>query len=142
MIVEFEVLTVLVIRSDDDAFRRQDPVGDPAFVQGGEHRAQLSNQLDGKGRALDLTEQFRETASDDLIGNECQAITFGEPSDRAHAGQPWVIERCKFFNALAEGGQITMPIADQFWGDYFGSLTDRFGVNWMVNYTDPTKRHQ
>ena len=30
-------------------------------------------------------------------------------------------------------------MADQFWGDYFGSLTDRFGINWMVNYTDPAK---
>ena len=35
-----------------------------------------------------------------------------------------------------------MPIGDQFWGDYFGSLTDRFGINWMVNYTDPAKRPQ
>ena len=34
-----------------------------------------------------------------------------------------------------QGGTITMPIADQFWGDYFGSLTDRFGINWMVNYS-------
>ncbi|MBP7777385.1 MAG: VOC family protein [Acidobacteria bacterium] len=41
----------------------------------------------------------------------------------------------RIFNALAEGGTITMPIADQFWGDYFGSLTDRFGINWMVNYS-------
>jgi PhnB protein len=41
----------------------------------------------------------------------------------------------RVFNGLAEGGAITMPIADQFWGDYFGSLTDRFGVNWMVNYS-------
>ena len=49
-------------------------------------------------------------------------------------------EADRIFNALAEGGSITMPIADQFWGDYFGSLTDRFGVNWMVNYTDPAKR--
>ena len=49
-------------------------------------------------------------------------------------------EADRIFNALAQGGTITMPIADQFWGDYFGSLTDRFGVNWMVNYTDPAKR--
>ena len=48
----------------------------------------------------------------------------------------------RIFNALAEGGSITMPIADQFWGDYFGSLTDRFGINWMVNYTDPARRQQ
>jgi PhnB protein len=46
-------------------------------------------------------------------------------------------EADRIFNALAEGGTITMPIADQFWGDYFGSLTDRFGINWMVNYSDP-----
>ena len=51
-------------------------------------------------------------------------------------------EADRIFNALAEGGAVTMPIADQFWGDYFGSLTDRFGVNWMVNYTDPAKRQQ
>ena len=51
-------------------------------------------------------------------------------------------EADRIFTALAEGGAVTMPIADQFWGDYFGSLTDRFGVNWMVNYTDPAKQHQ
>lgn len=37
------------------------------------------------------------------------------------------------FNALAEGGEITMPLQDQFWGGKFGSLTDRFGVQWMVS---------
>lgn len=51
-------------------------------------------------------------------------------------------EADRIFNALAEGGAVTMPMADQFWGDYFGSLTDRFGINWMVNYTDPAKRQQ
>lgn len=45
-------------------------------------------------------------------------------------------EADRIFNALAEGGAITMPIADQFWGDYFGSLSDRFGVQWMVNHTE------
>ena len=51
-------------------------------------------------------------------------------------------EADRIFKAMAEGGTVTMPLADQFWGDYFGSLTDRFGVNWMVNYSDPAKRHQ
>jgi PhnB protein len=51
-------------------------------------------------------------------------------------------EADRLFNALAQGGTITMPIADQFWGDYFGSLTDQFGVNWMVNYSDPARRQQ
>lgn len=40
------------------------------------------------------------------------------------------------FNALAEGGTITMPLADMFWGAYFGSCTDRFGVQWMVNVSN------
>ncbi|MBX2947546.1 MAG: VOC family protein [Cyclobacteriaceae bacterium] len=39
----------------------------------------------------------------------------------------------RLFNALAAGGNITMPLQDMFWGDYFGSCTDKFGVQWMVN---------
>ena len=41
--------------------------------------------------------------------------------------------------ALSEGGVITMPLADTFWGAYFGMWTDKFGINWMVNYDDPAK---
>ena len=41
------------------------------------------------------------------------------------------------FNGLSAGGMVTMPIADTFWGAYFGMFTDRFGVNWMVNYDYP-----
>ena len=37
------------------------------------------------------------------------------------------------FNALAQGGQITMPLAPAFWARSFGMLTDRFGVSWAVN---------
>ena len=43
-------------------------------------------------------------------------------------------EADRIFNALSEGGEVEMPIADQAWGDYYGSLKDRFGVQWMVNY--------
>lgn len=39
----------------------------------------------------------------------------------------------KVFDALAVGGKIDMTFADQFWGTTFGSLTDKFGVSWMVN---------
>jgi PhnB protein len=37
------------------------------------------------------------------------------------------------FAALSEGGVVTMALQDMFWGDYFGSCTDKFGVQWMVN---------
>lgn len=43
-------------------------------------------------------------------------------------------EADKLYNGLSEGGKIDMPIADTFWGAYFGSFTDKFGVNWMINY--------
>ena len=35
---------------------------------------------------------------------------------------------------LSEGGSINMPMDDTFWGAYFGTCTDRFGVNWMVSF--------
>ena len=44
-------------------------------------------------------------------------------------------EADRVFSALSEGAEIEMPIADQVWGDYYGSLKDRFGVHWMVNYS-------
>ena len=37
------------------------------------------------------------------------------------------------FNALAVEGNITMPLVKTFWESYFGMLTDKFGINWMVN---------
>ncbi|MCC8402655.1 VOC family protein [Paraburkholderia sp. MMS20-SJTN17] len=39
----------------------------------------------------------------------------------------------KYFNALSEGGQVTMPFQQTFWTSGFGTLIDRFGVPWMVN---------
>jgi PhnB protein len=40
------------------------------------------------------------------------------------------------FAGLSEGGKIDMPLQDMFWGDYFGSLTDKFGVQWMFNCSE------
>jgi PhnB protein len=37
------------------------------------------------------------------------------------------------FHALAQGGQVTMPLMPAFWAKTFGMLTDRFGVSWAVN---------
>lgn len=41
------------------------------------------------------------------------------------------------FNGLSEGGTVTLPLADAFWGAYFGMFTDKFGINWMVNHSYP-----
>jgi len=49
------------------------------------------------------------------------------------AGVKDAAEAEKVFNALAEGGKVTMPLAETFWSARFGMLTDRFGIPWMVN---------
>jgi len=38
------------------------------------------------------------------------------------------------FNGISEGGTVTVPLADAFWGAYFGMCTDKFGIQWMFNY--------
>ena len=44
-------------------------------------------------------------------------------------------ETKRIFDALAEDGQTTMPLQDMFWGAYYGTCTDKFGINWMLNYS-------
>jgi PhnB protein len=39
----------------------------------------------------------------------------------------------EIFNKMAEGGQVTMPLAEQFWGAKFGMLKDKYGIGWMFN---------
>lgn len=46
-------------------------------------------------------------------------------------------EADRIFNGLSAGGNVTMPLADTFWGAYFGMWTDQFGINWMINYDYP-----
>ena len=43
-------------------------------------------------------------------------------------------EADRIFNGLSQDGQIEMPMEDQFWGDYFGSFVDKFGICWMINF--------
>ncbi len=47
-------------------------------------------------------------------------------------------ETRRLFDALAAGGKVEMPLQDMFWGAYYGSLTDKFGVQWMFNCESPT----
>lgn len=44
-------------------------------------------------------------------------------------------EADRLFNELSDGGEIEMPMEEMFWGDYFGSFRDRFGIWWMINLT-------
>lgn len=46
-------------------------------------------------------------------------------------------EADKYFNALAEGGKVEMPLDKTFWSPRYGMLTDKFGMGWMVSVVQP-----
>ena len=48
-------------------------------------------------------------------------------------------EADRIFYGLSEGGKIEMPLADKFWGAYYGTFADRFGIGWIFNYESPKK---
>lgn len=49
-------------------------------------------------------------------------------------------ETKKLFDGLSSGGNVTMELQEMFWGAYFGSCTDKYGIHWMVNCNE--KLHQ
>ena len=73
-----------------------------------------------------------------LMGSDSAPWTEGGPvvgSNFSIAYNPESRERADaVFASLSEGGEVSMPMADMFWGAYFGSCTDRFGISWQVNY--------
>lgn len=60
-------------------------------------------------------------------GNTCYVCLSPDSPDEAK----------RVFDGLREGGEIEMPFDRQFWGDYFGSFTDKYGIRWMVDVADP-----
>ena len=46
-------------------------------------------------------------------------------------------EADRIFAELSEGGSVSLPMQDMFWGSYFGSFTDKYGINWQINYDEP-----
>lgn len=45
-------------------------------------------------------------------------------------------EADRLFDELSAGGNVTMPMADMFFGSYFGEFSDKYGINWMINFQD------
>ena len=57
-----------------------------------------------------------------IIGSNLEVCIMTENKDEADT----------VFANLADGGSISMPMENQFWGDYFGSVQDKYQVNWMI----------
>ena len=75
-----------------------------------------------------------------LMGSD--SSSFGPPVSAGNNFSISIIgqsrEHCdEVFAKLSPGGSVTMPLQETFWGSYYGMWTDRFGINWMVNYALP-----
>jgi PhnB protein len=86
----------------------------------------------GKGNVLMGTDAVESMGHKITIGNNIQLSLSPESEDEAN----------RLFNALAKGGRTIVPMGKASWGDYFGMLTDKFGIQWMINYSEPKKKDQ
>ena len=111
-----------------------------ASVFGGEpemsHFRDFGMEADGvMHAALDTPAGFHLFASDTVPGmspplqpgNNIQISLSGDEADALRG----------FWSRLAECGQVVMPLERQMWGDDYGLLADRYGVQWHVNIADP-----
>lgn len=65
-------------------------------------------------------------------GGNGHAVTVGTNMSMSISG--FDLEKLTgWFNKLAEGGKIDLPLEKQFWGDIYGQLTDKFDIHWMIN---------
>lgn len=74
-----------------------------------------------------------------VFGGKLTVSTFKDFGDTHHPGSENLIMHSMLeaengtIEKLAQGGTVKMPLAQAPWGDSFGMLTDRFGIDWMVN---------
>jgi PhnB protein len=117
----------------------------------------LAFYADVLGGKLEFSQTFGESPMKDSIPSEfhdrLMHATLSLPDGKLMASDagPWApfagpMQSCalslqyadaasgkRVFDALAVGGKVTMPFEKTFWADGFGTLTDKFGVIWMVN---------
>lgn len=78
----------------------------------------------GNGNTLMATDSLESLGQKLSVGNNFYICLSPESKEEAE----------RLFNGLSAGGKIEMPLQDMFWGAYYGSFADKFGVQWMVNY--------
>lgn len=78
----------------------------------------------GNGSVLMATDALESMGQNLNAGNNFSLSINAESKEEAE----------KVFNGLSADGKITMPLGDTFWGAYFGMFSDKFGIQWMVNF--------
>lgn len=79
------------------------------------------------GHVLMGTDAVGEHAKDAKFGNNISLSVSPDSKEETE----------KIFNGLADGGEVTMPLSDTFWGAYFGMLKDKYDIRWLINYDYP-----
>ncbi|GJQ64208.1 MAG: VOC family protein [Melioribacteraceae bacterium] len=72
------------------------------------------------------TDAMEEMGQKLTMGNNFYIYLAAESKDEADT----------LFSKLSEGGAIEMPLADMFWGSYYGAFKDKYGVQWMVSFDE------
>jgi PhnB protein len=85
----------------------------------------------GNGNMIMATDALESMGQKLTFGNNFYISVDAESKEEAD----------KLFEGLSEGGSADMPMMDQFWGAYFGMVTDKFGVKWMINYAYPQQNN-
>jgi PhnB protein len=78
----------------------------------------------GKGNTLMATDALESMGHKLAVGNNFSLSITTDSEDEA----------TKIFNKLSAGGKVRMPLGKTFWGSFFGMLTDKFGIQWMISY--------
>jgi len=84
----------------------------------------------GNGNTLMPTDALESMGQKLTVGNNLSLMIEAESKDEAN----------RIFKQLSTGANVQMPLEDAFWGTYYGMLTDKFGIQWMVNYTYPEQK--
>ena len=104
----------MLVRFDESP----DPVPEGMLQGGFEHKVMHSDF-----RVGDSTIMASDGCSEADTGFKAFSLALSVPDEAAAD---------RAFDALAEGGKVTMPLGKTFWSPRYGMLTDRFGVDWMV----------
>lgn len=78
----------------------------------------------GEGTILMGSDAGGESAPEVVVGNNITISITAESKEQADL----------LFKGLSDGGKVTMPLDNTFWGSYFGMCTDQFDVNWMISF--------
>ena len=103
------------------------PAGDEPLPPGIEDKIMHISLPIGGGTILMATDAIESMGHKLIEGNNSYISINPDSKEEADT----------IYNKLSVGGKIEMALSDQFWGAYFASFTDKFGTNWMINYTYP-----